>query len=289
MGSEGHEQRNRWTVALEARRLRLEAERAERRERELLAAMGEEAGTLPGEFVEHALDTQALAQLRATESKLVAVETRLARSLDVDRDDYETASKSARGWIVLRGICERMALRDRRKLTRLELVERRIELGRAIDVAAARAGTTSDAGHHRELAETRTRARAARERRDLLLQPYDGKPLPPWAAALMIEAPKFTLYVVKELRSKFLPRLPVVAAMLATWWITRMFTDSQAETWMTQLGLRDGASWKVSSETMERLRFWVPLLAAATCGWATEYLGRRIHARYGRVQPTTTP
>jgi hypothetical protein len=229
-----------------------------------------------------------LAGLRATESKLAEVEERLARSLDNDRDDYATASASARCWIVLRGICERFALRDRRKLTRLELVERRVELGRAVDVATASAGTGFESDRRRELAAARARARAARERRELLLAPHGGKPLPPWAAALALEVPKFALYVVKELRTKFLPRLPVIAAMIATWWITRVFTDSRAETWLNELGLRDGASWKVSSETLERLRFWVPLLAAATCGWVTEYLGRRIHARYGRAQPQLT-
>jgi hypothetical protein len=273
-------------VALEARRLRKESETAERRERELLAELGERAGELGDEPMAHVLDAQAFEALRATEASLGALETRLARSLDVDREDYASASKSARGWIVLRGICERFALRDRRRLTRRELVERRVELGRAVEEALASGNleVSFEPERRRELASARTRARAARERRELLLRPHGDRPLPGWAAALMIEVPKFTLFFAKELRAKFLPRLPVVAAMIATWWITRMFTDSRAETWLTELGLRDGASWKVSSETLERLRFWVPLLAAATCGWATEYLGRRIHARYGRAK-----
>ena len=47
------------------------------------------------------------------------------------------------------------------------------------------------------------------------------------------------------------------------------------------LGAEDRA--EVSAETMARLRFWLPLFAAALCGWLSYFIAERVRRRYLRA------
>jgi len=268
---------NRIAVAFEARALRKLAEAQDRSESESLERLGavlsHEPCSVPG--------AQAQADaVRIAQARLAELERRLATSLDADRADYAIATPAARRWVILRGVFDRLALRSRRRALASEVERARIEFGRA-GVAAA---NSEACAQHRDLIRAALTARAAaadrRREREELLRPHGGKALPAWADALYREGSRFGLFVIKELRTRLLPRVPALGAMAMTWWITRMYTDSTVKSWLHDLGLRDDGAWKVSSETMQRLRFWGPLLAAAVVGWGSEYIARRIRARY---------
>lgn len=132
--------------------------------------------------------------------------------------------------------------------------------------------------------DERNAARATLAERDALLATWGGEPLPPWLRVFFREVSEFGLHVRKEFLRKIVIRAPAIAGLFAGWWLGRIFTDSAFEGFLHDLGL--GGRRSISAETMKALSFWVPLLAAALCGYAGTFIGKRIQQRYSQPPGT---
>jgi hypothetical protein len=268
----------RWKVALAAFGLAATLKRLRREERTALEGAGRsfraraEGAGAHGEGV-----SAALARVAALEEHERALAQRLALSLEADRNDYRaTETGVGRSLIVLRGVLDRLVVRDEAWRARRELPARLVELGAAVLADAAAAAALPE--------EERARAQAAEKalrdatgEREALLAPYGGEALPRGARALVAELGTFLGFVREELSKKLILRLPALAAMGVAWWVTHRFTVSRRERWMNELlgrerGLSEGA--------VDWLTFWLPLLAAALVAYLLFTVRRRIRRRY---------
>ncbi len=222
----------------------------------------------------------ALARVVVLEERERELAQRLADSLAADRRDYRAvASGIARGLIVVRGILDRLVVRDEAFGARRELPRRRTELGACVQADERAAARLPD-----EVRRAADEARAAFERvrseRALLLAPFDGQALPRPLAALLREFATFAAFLRVELTKKIVLRLPALAAMAAGWWLARHYTSSRLPHWLTG----DGRG-RLSEDTLALLAFWLPLLAAALAAYASYSLSRRVRRRYLESDP----
>ena len=214
------------------------------------------------------------------------LETALRASIEEDRADFAAVSKRGRPFVIVRGIAARAVLRDRLRAaqrTRDEALER---LGRAALDGLVKVPREPF------VVEAANRARDARERlsglathRATLLEPFGGSLLPEWTVALGREMSAFGASVVRVLGNQFIPRLPALAGMVAGWWVTSTFTDSSFAAALHSWGIGDGPRWAVSSETFERLQFWLPIAAAAICSYLGNRFAKRLRERYTLPPP----
>ena len=214
------------------------------------------------------------------------LETALRASLEEDRADFAAASKWGRPFVVVRGIAARIVLRDRLRMARRardELLERlgRAGLDRLVNVP--REPFVIEAVNRAR--DARSRLSALATQRAALLEPYGGSILPDWTVALGREISAFGASVVRVMGNQFVPRLPALAGMAAGWWVTSTFTDSHFAAALHSWGIGDGPRWAVSSETLDRLQFWLPIAVAALCSYLGNRFARRLRDRYALPAP----
>ncbi len=91
---------------------------------------------------------------------------------------------------------------------------------------------------------------------------------------------------VDEVRTRALPRLPALAGLAAGWWIARTYTDSRFSATLHALGIGSGPRRVVSTERLHAMQFWLPVVAAAVCSYASGRIAALVRARYA---PATAP
>jgi len=71
-----------------------------------------------------------------------------------------------------------------------------------------------------------------------------------------------------------------LAGLAAGWWVTHTYTTSRPRALLRSLGIGSGGTQVISAETYERMRFWLPILAAAVCAYLGDRIARWIRQRY---------
>jgi hypothetical protein len=209
------------------------------------------------------------------------LETAMRASLEEDRADYGAASSWGRPFVVLRGVAARAVLRDRLRLARRGRDEARERLGRAAldgGVNLSREPFVLDAANRAR--DARARLSALVGERSELLEPFGGSLLPDWTNAIGREASALGSSFVRVLGNQLVPRLPALAGMAAGWWVTSTFTDSSLMARLHSWGIGDGPRYAVSAETLDSMRFWIPIGAAAICSYLGNRFAAKLRARY---------
>jgi hypothetical protein len=212
--------------------------------------------------------------------QIAQLEPRIARSLEIDRQDFAQVTTWLQNLVVLRGSIDRFVLRHHIKGIVKRLEPSRAEWG---ELALATRVTVSQASNPevkeliRDATEGRDRLLNTRQELADLLAPLNGKLLPSWMAAIGREVAGVGRFLVKELKARWLPRYPAAAGLVAGWWVANTFT---APRWgiFSRLGIFRSDETLVSQETYERLEFWLPIVAAAVCS----YLGARLNSAIQR-------
>jgi hypothetical protein len=273
---------NRVAALPRAARLQLTVRKALRAEARALAAIGAATGVgARSEAPDVSAALAEAARLRVEIGRLAGAEE---TSLDTDRADYQRVGAWLRPVVVVRGLLDRAVLRGRARRLRAELrpVQEAVGAGAVAGLLRDERGAPRAAPP--ELAAVaeaaRRRAATAASDRGALLAAFGGRALPGWAHAAGAEAASLGITIAKELRGKAVPRLPGVAGLAAGWWVAQSYTTSRWAAFGDALGLRRGGPRVVSAETYERLEFWLPLLAAATCAWASARLAKLVEQRY---------
>lgn len=262
-----------WELDLRIARLRREETAALAQAGRKFRTASLEPGPAPSEPV-----AKALASVAALEEHSRALAERLASSLEADRSDYRaTGSQIGRWLIVVRGILDRLVLRDETSIAKRRLPGRQSELGVRV-VADAEALARLPAEDRSRWLETRTALDKAVAGRAALLAPYGGETLPAWLRGALGELRTFGAFLKDELTKKIYLRLPALAAMAAAWWVTERFASSRFEaslnhyTGLGRMGLPEGA--------LGLLSFWLPLIVAALVAYALATVTKRVRRRY---------
>ncbi len=220
----------------------------------------------------------ALLRVAALQEYERALAQRLAASLEADRKDYRATEANLGRWlIVVRGILDRLVVRDEAWRARRELPAHLRELGARVMADAAAAEALP--------ADERTRAVAAQKalrdatsEREALLAPFGGQVLPNPLRLLVAEFTTFCEFVREELSKKVVLRLPAFAAMGAAWWVTHRFTSGRFE---GRLNRYFGVGrTELSPEAIDWMSFWLPVLAAALVAYLLSTLTKRVRRRY---------
>lgn len=228
---------------------------ARRRERRALEALGE---SLPKGAPIEALD-QALRAIRA----------QVAASLQRDRDEYREVRTWARPLVVIRGILDRVVLRERARRCRARRREACVRLGEESLHEAQ--GSLADA------------ARAARAESAGAAAAVAPLPLP------LREAGHLGGYLLREARGQILPRAPALVGLAVGWWIGQTFTDSELSATLHGWGIGSGPRHAVRGDTLRAMRFWLPLFAAALSSYAGSRLGALVRSRYSPAEDPVVP
>ena len=232
--------------AVKSLQQRWHAWKAQREERRALRLLGE---SLPPS-----------AEVAAQDDRLARLERELAVSLSRDRADYATVAAWARPLVVLRGIFDRAVIKS---LRRSAIEDRALACERLGEASLGSAqGLTADA------------ARAACEA--ALEAGAQLKPLP----VAVREAQHFTRVFAREARGQLVPRIPALTGLAVGWWIAQTFTDSQFAATLHSWGLGQGPRLAVRSETLQAMKFWLPMLAAALSSYAGSRLAALVRSRY---------
>ncbi|HET9597355.1 MAG TPA: hypothetical protein VFP65_17325, partial [Anaeromyxobacteraceae bacterium] len=109
----------------------------------------------------------------------------------------------------------------------------------------------------------------------------EGTPLLGVARGVAREGGALARPVAREVRARLLPKTPALAGLAAGWWIASTFTDSELSATLHRFGLGSGPRHAVSSETLHRMEFWVPVLAAALCSYLGDRVATLVRRRYG--------
>jgi hypothetical protein len=220
----------------------------------------------------------ALAPVIALEEHERELAQRLATSLAADRRDYRATDSDLGRWlIVVRGILDRLVVRDEAWRARRELPGRLRELGARV-MADAAATEALPADERARAAAAQKALRDAASEREALLAPYGGQALPNPLRVLVAECATFFEFVRDELSKKVVLRLPAYAAMGAAWWVTHHFTSGRFEGRLNHyFGVgRTG----LSPEAIDWMSFWLPVLAAALLAYVLSTLTKRVRRRY---------
>lgn len=202
-------------------------------------------------------------------------------SLEEDRADYAAASSWGRPFVILRGVAARAVLRDRLRLARRGRDEGRERLGRAAldgGVNLSREPFVIDAANRAR--DARARLSALVGERSELLEPFEGSLLPDWTNTVGREASALGSSFTRVLGNQLVPRLPALAGLAAGWWVTSTFTDSHLVAMLHSWGIGDGPRYAVSAETLDSMRFWIPIGAAAICSYLGNRFAAKLRARY---------
>jgi hypothetical protein len=264
----------------QAARLGLEGALLARRRAQALAIVGEhccadaereQLDRMPGPMG-LALDTR---------KQLQALEQALRESFHRDQVDFGRLAGWVRILIVLRGLLARGVHRVELRRLRREASRLYQQVGalRLEALASMRAAwATPELRAH--VTEVVRRSDACERARAVLLAPFGGQALPSWMHAVGRELREVSGGLLRELRSRMVPRLASLAGMGAGWWVAQSFTTSQWHGVLSSLGLRRGGPRVVSAETYGQLQFWLPLIAAAVCGYLMSRAVKWIHRRY---------
>lgn len=192
-------------------------------------------------------------------------------SLDADRADVSAASSWVRPVVVVRGVCVRLVLRDRRAAIRRGLRSRYEAIG-------SLAAESTEFWYPLEREVTAVRSAMARllAEREQRLAPFGDSAFPAWGARARGEVVAIGRAFAGQLRTHLLPKAPAVAGLLAGWWIANTYTTSHLSSALRSIGIGSGGTRVVSSSVYEAMSFWLPLLAAALCAYA----GERVRAFY---------
>lgn len=261
-----------WGLDLRLRRLRREESAALER-----AGRGFRPVPARPEAAWSAPVAEALARVAELEEHERELARRLAASLEADRRDYRATDAELGRWlIVVRGVLDRLVVRDEAWRARRELPRRYAELGARVmaDPEAAEALPAEDRARAASAQKARRDAAAERE---ALLAPYGGQALPGALRVALAESASLLEFVREELSKKIFLRLPALAAMGAAWWATHHLTVSRRDRWLDGL-LGKGPS--LSEAGAEWLSFWLPLLAAALVAYLISTLEKRVRRRY---------
>lgn len=234
---------------------RWDAFRAARKERSALRLLGESLPPSP--------------EIAVQDDRIAGYDRALADSLARDRADYAAVAVWARLLVVLRGLFDRAVLRA---LRRRALQDRALACER---LGAASLGSAQGAA-----AESARSAHQAAEQSRARLNP-----LP----AAVREAQHFSTFLWKEARGQLVPRVPALAGLLVGWWIAQTFTDSQLAATLHSWGFGSGPRRAVRSETLQAMKFWLPLLAAALSSYAGSRLAALIRSRYSPPPDAVVP
>jgi hypothetical protein len=257
-----------WVLDLRRARLRREEARAlERVGKSFRAAAPPDAVAAPV--------AEASAAVGALEERQRTLAQRLAESLEADRRDYRaTGTSIGRALIVVRGILDRLVLRDEAWRARHALPATVAELGRRVLLDPSSSAVLPPAERQQGAEACAELQRATRER-EALLAPYGGEVVPRWLRAVLDELATFGSFVRNELTTRIFMRLPALAAMAAAWWVAHRFTTSSRWNWM-----KGEPRTGLPPQTLELLSFWLPLLAAAFVAYLMASVGRRLRKRY---------
>ena len=270
----------RWKVVLETWRLDRELARARHTEERALAGVGRGfrqthallSSTLP------AAVGSAFARAAALEGRHQTLSARLGASLEADRQDYtDTASAWGRWLIVARGVLERLVLREEARRAQHELPAHLAELG-ALALGDPELAARIPAEQRSAVEEARAVLGRLERERTTLLEPYHGELVPRWLALLARELRTFSTFLWVELTKRFFLRLPALAAMTVAWWLTHAYTTSSFESNFRKATGHGRTG--ISEETMERLQFWLPILAAALVAYLSTHIAERVRRRY---------
>jgi hypothetical protein len=236
-------------------RQRWVAKGARKRERRALEMLGE---SLPKG-----------APIAALDEALRAIDAQIGASLQRDRDEYHDVRAWARPLVVVRGVLERVVLRERAGRCRARRREAYLRLGE------------ESLGHAQgSLADV---ARAARAECATAVAGVAPLPLP------LREAGHFGGYLLREARGQILPRAPALVGLAVGWWIAQTFTDSELSATLHGWGIGSGPRHAVRGETLRAMRFWLPLLAAALSSYLGSRLGALVKTRYSPAEDTVVP
>jgi hypothetical protein len=100
-----------------------------------------------------------------------------------------------------------------------------------------------------------------------------------WTRLAGHEVRGFTGAVWGQLRSHLFPKAPALVGLAVGWWIADTYTDSHVRSALRTVGIGSGGTQVVSGSTYRAMSFWLPLLAAALCGYVGERLWQRIVGR----------
>jgi hypothetical protein len=204
------------------------------------------------------------ARIAALDEALCAIEAQVASSLRRDRDEYAEVGAWARPLVIVRGLLDRVLLRERARRCRASRREAYLRLGQESLHDAQ--GSVADAAR----AASAACASAAAQ-----LAPL---PLP------VREAGHVTRHVLRELRGQILLRVPALAGLAVGWWIGQTFTDSELSATLHGWGIGSGPRHAVGGETLRAMRFWLPLLAAGLSSYAGFRLGALVKSRYSPAE-----
>lgn len=228
---------------------------ARKRERRALEALGESLPKGP--------------PIEALDEALRAIHARVGASLQRDRDEYREVRAWARPLVVLRGMLDRVLLRERARRCRSRRREACVLLGEESLQDAQ--GSLANA------------ARAARADCASAAAAVAPLPLP------LREAGHLGGYLLREARGQVLPRAPALVGLAVGWWIGQTFTDSELSATLHGWGIGAGPRHAVRGETLRAMRFWLPLFAAALSSYVGSRLGALVKTRYSPAEDAVVP
>jgi len=273
--------RARISAMIHAARLEIRMRRARHGERIALIRAGELLASSRHRLPSGACQS-LLGEIQRVRREQDAHSLSLAGSIEVDRADYASVAHWMRPLVILRGICARAVLRHRIARLGRDLRPLHRSLGAA---ALALPNGASGAlqlppGLVETVRTTRAQLASAVAERTRILEPLGGKACPPWLNTVLVEVQPLAGALVKQIQGQLVPKVSALAGLAAGWWVTHTYTTSRPKSLLRSLGIGSGATQVISSETYERLRFWLPILAAAICAYLGDRLARWVRQRY---------
>lgn len=226
----------------------------------------------------------ALARLQHSRATKRLFDEENAASLQRDRADYLQGPGWLRWGIVLRGWIERAILRERIWRARRALRSAHAAVGQQVLAGGVTCvgGTLHLPDSLRLSAEAALQHHQAMTDRIAKLQSeFGGQVMPAGIRWFAKAALGIGWSLGREVSSKLLPRVPALAGLAVGWWLTATFTDSHFDAVLSHLGLRHGATRVLSRSQLERLNFWLPLLAGACCSYLSSQISSWRERRYG--------
>lgn len=272
-----------WAAAFSSLSLDWRIRAASKRERKLLVDAGNQLFALPEPAQP---ELQAIKDRIKPEVELMAsLRSELKHSLENDRRDYKKATQLMRWIVIARGGLDRLILRDRIRSHRKDCDRLLCELG----------ALASDGQHESALAalpETLRRGignmqrdlASLREQRTTLLAPWNGQAWPEWLANVIRETRELGQHIGAQISRKLFLRTPALGALIAAWWIANTYTSNSLEMIGQKLGF--GGRTAISHQTLERMSFWVPILAAGLASYLTTLLAKQVQKKYAPPDQT---
>lgn len=235
---------------------------AERRERDERARAGEALAAFLERDARPGVG-QLPETVRRLRGSIDALDEAIAHSLETDRADYATVSRSVRPLVILRGMCSRAILRNQRHRCNSDLRPFYEELGAA--------------------AGKRSEKVVAAEPRTSAVEP-EAVPVA-WEGRLVDEGKLLGRALKRQLHDRLFPRLPALAGLAAGWWVANTYTDSQWKSTLRSVGIGGGGTHVVSGEIYRLLFLGLPILSAAVCAYLGDRAAHYVRSRYAPLAP----